>query len=439
MSWITTFLSTPCSTNAVGMHQSICFALTFTALAIPGACAFQAYGENSYGSSKVASAWYAGWHATTGFPLSKVAWSKYTHMTYAFAETTLDTKALSVLGSNPDVLLPQFVAAARKNGVKALVSVGGWTGSRGFSINVGSATNRTTFVKTVTDFARKYELDGLDFDWEYPASQGLGCNTIDIVHDTENFLSFLQELRKDKLGSTLILSAATATYPFIGPDGSSLSDVSGFSKVLDFIAIMNYDIWGPWSATVGPNAPLNDTCAASENQAGSAVSAVQKWTKAGIPLSQLVLGVPSYGHSFRVRKADAFVKGSNTTLAPHPAFDGNDRPKGDSWDDGAGVDVCGNAQLAGGNVNFWGMMELGYLNSDGTPKSGIAYRFDTCSQTPYAYNPETEIMVSFDDKRSSAAKGKFIKDTGLRGFATWEAGGDSDNILLDSIRKSAGF
>ena len=36
---------------------------------------------------KVAAAWYTGWHATgtAEFPLSKVSWSKYTHITYAFA------------------------------------------------------------------------------------------------------------------------------------------------------------------------------------------------------------------------------------------------------------------------------------------------------------------------------------------------------------------
>jgi chitinase len=48
-------------------------------------------------------------------------------------------------------------------------------------------------------------------------------------------------------------------------------------------------------------------------------------------------------------------------------------------------------------------------------------------------------MVAYDDARSFAAKGKFIKNLGLRGFATWEAGGDYDDILLDSIRKAAGF
>lgn len=35
-------------------------------------------------NGKVAAAWWAGWHADL-LPLDKVSWSKYTHMTYAFA------------------------------------------------------------------------------------------------------------------------------------------------------------------------------------------------------------------------------------------------------------------------------------------------------------------------------------------------------------------
>ena len=31
-------------------------------------------------------------------------------------------------------------------------------------------------------------------------------------------------------------------------------------------------------------------------------------------------------------------------------------------------------------------------------------------------------------------KGQFIYDTDLAGFAMWEAGGDSNDILLDAIR-----
>jgi len=45
-------------------------------------------------------------------------------------------------------------------------------------------------------------------------------------------------------------------------------------------------------------------------------------------------------------------------------------------------------------------------------------------------------MVSFDDATSFAAKGQYIKDAGLAGFAMWTAGGDSHDILLDAIKSS---
>jgi len=40
--------------------------------------------SRSASTSKVSVAWYAGWHAEI-LPLSKVSWSKYTHLTFAFA------------------------------------------------------------------------------------------------------------------------------------------------------------------------------------------------------------------------------------------------------------------------------------------------------------------------------------------------------------------
>jgi GH18 family chitinase len=36
------------------------------------------------------------------------------------------------------------------------------------------------------------------------------------------------------------------------------------------------------------------------------------------------------------------------------------------------------------------------------------------------------------------AKGNYIKNTGLAGFAMWEAGGDYYDILLDAIRSGMG-
>ncbi|CAL1706107.1 unnamed protein product [Somion occarium] len=386
----------------------------------------------------VAAAWYAGWHSED-LPVANVSWEKYTHMTFSFAETTPDVRNVSFNGSNPEVL-PDFVATARKNNVKALVSVGGWTGSRFFSSNVASAENRTAFVKTVTDLATKYGLDGIDFDWEYPGNQGIGCNVIS-PNDTTNFLAYLQELRKDPVGSKLILTAAVPINPWKGPDGNPLTDVSEFSKLLDYVAIMNYDISGPWLSYVGPNAPLEDSCAPSANQQGSATSAIKAWTTAKMPSHKIVLGVPAYGHSFNVNASDAFECTTDDieVLAPFPPFNKAQQPIGDAWDDGAGVDKCGVQNGPGGNFDFWGLIDAGFLFANGTAAPGIDYRFDECSQTAYVYNETSQVMVSFDDTRSFAAKGEFVAKNNLRGFAMWEAGGDSQDALLDSIRKASGF
>lgn len=49
-------------------------------------------------------------------------------------------------------------------GVKASLSIGGWTGSRYFSTAVGSAQNRTAFVAAVNRIVKQYGLDGVDFE-----------------------------------------------------------------------------------------------------------------------------------------------------------------------------------------------------------------------------------------------------------------------------------
>ena len=218
-----------------------------------------------------------------------------------------------------------------------------------------------------------------------------------------------------------------------------MSDVSGFAKVLDWVAVMNYDVWGSWSSSVGPNAPLNDTCASAADQQGSAVSAVKAWTGAGFPANQLVLGVASYGHSFSVANSAAL---SGDALTPYPAFDASNQPMGDSWDaNSPASDMCGVVTPAGpsGIFDFWGLVEGGFLTANGTAASGIDYRFDACSQTPYVYNPSTQVMVSYDDTRSFAAKGTFINEQGLLGFAMWEAGGDYKDMLLDAISDAIGI
>ena len=143
---------------------------------------------------------------------------------------------------------------------------------------------------------------------------------------------------------------------------------------------MNYDIWGPWSSTVGPNAPLNDSCAPPTDQAGSAVSAVTAWTAAGMPSNKIILGVASYGHAFSVSQGNALDASGNIQL--YAPFNESQQPPGDKWDSTAGgTDECGNPNVVGGHFDFWGLIYAGFLLNGGTANSGIEYTFDSCSQT----------------------------------------------------------
>lgn len=120
--------------------------------AVLAVCASAACAANT-SSGLVASTYFAGYHANRGFAVSQMPWEKYTDAKYAFAETSEDG-SLNLTKSAPDQL-PVFVSEAKKNNVKALVSIGGWTGSRWFSTAFGSAENRTAFVKTCLDLVEK--------------------------------------------------------------------------------------------------------------------------------------------------------------------------------------------------------------------------------------------------------------------------------------------
>ncbi|CAN8104490.1 unnamed protein product [Discula destructiva] len=394
-------------------------------------------GSSNTSSDMVAASYFAGYHIddNPGFTVEEIPWDKYSEIKYAFAETTA-TGSVDLSKSNPQSL-PDFVKAAKTNNVKALVSVGGWTGSRFFSSSVGSAENRTVFIDALTKMVEQYNLDGLDFDWEYPNKQGLGCNAIN-TNDTANFLLFLQELRATPAGANLYLTAATSLFPWNDASGAQSTDLSGFAAVLDYLMPMNYDIFGGWSTTAGPNAPLRSSCDSTRNNQGSLEAGLAAWTGAGIPADKIVVGVPAYGHGFAVNTTSALL--ADGTLNMYAPQNSSNRFQGSSWDTDPRIDDCGNASPPSGTYPFWSLIEeMGFLTAEGLPAGNVTASWDECSATPGLYDSARQIYVSYDDARSFEAKGKFIAENGLKGFALFETGGDYNNILMNSIRAAVGL
>ncbi|KAJ6537255.1 endochitinase [Mycena vulgaris] len=379
--------------------------------------------DDSDAAEVIAAAWYPGWSIILP---EEISWDKYTHMAFAFATTTPDPANITVDGAT----LADFVARAKDKNVSPLLSIGGWTGSQHFSTAVATKDSRKQFVDAIVSLVTQYELDGIDFDWEYPGVQGIGCNTVSL-DDTANFLLFLQQLRQEN--STLVLTAAVGMAPFVGSDGEPLADVSAFVEVLDRIEIMVYDTWYS-KTTAGPNAALDDACAPSQYRPGSVKSAVEAWTAANFPVDQIVLGLAAYGHSFNITPADAISGGS---LDLYPAI-GGVQPAGSSDATGDNTpDACGTPYALSGVFTFAGLIEKGFLDSNGSALHN--YMFDQCTKTPYVYNEDTHVMVSYDDARSFAAKGEFIVGKGLAGFAMWDVTGDSRDILVDSLHSAMGI
>ncbi|KAG5341403.1 hypothetical protein C0989_010769 [Termitomyces sp. Mn162] len=257
----------------------------------------------------VAAMWWPGWRNAEQ-PPNKISWSKYNVATYAFALPT-ENGSLSMPDDPDNVILPQFVSLAQENNVKALVSIGGYTGSRFFSALV-NPDNRTNFVNTCYEFMTNNSLDGLDFDWEYPGGGGMSCNLAS-GNDSNNLFAFIHELRA-KMGSDKMITLSVRATPFTDTDG----DLSGLAADVDHIAIMDYDIWGSWSPTTGPNAPLDDSCAATK--AGSATSSVREWSATNFPVDKIVLGVPAYGHGFNVSSTNALT--ANNSISVYASFTG---------------------------------------------------------------------------------------------------------------------
>ncbi|KAJ3931094.1 MAG: glycoside hydrolase family 18 protein [Lentinula lateritia] len=343
----------------------------------------------------------------SAFPPEQIDFTKYDWVDFAFASLNQTFQLSFEDASCPD-LLRRTVAAAHAKGKYVKASIGGWGGSQYFSSAVSTDSNRRTFVQEVIRMIQTYNLDGVDFDWEYPGHEGLPGNQVDPA-DSSNYLLFLQLLRSS-LPRMKKITAATSQTPFTDSNGQPMKDVSAFAPVLDWIMIMNYDVWQS-SSTPGPNAPLYDGCHNSTQPQASAASAVKQWSQAGFPLYKQVLGVPYYG----------YLSNSDATRLRTRASSPSVRLIADQ-----GADQ--------GSVTFRNLVKQGALvaspSSDGrrrifTASSGFNRYWDECSATPFLRSQTSRQLVSYDDPQSLHMKGQFVKKMGMLGTNTWDMSGDT--------------
>jgi len=193
--------------------------------------------------------------------ISQIHFDKLTHINFAFVVPEVDGTFVDVGGAHG---LAALVNAAHAQNVKVLISVGGGgTDDRMEQMGADPAA-RATLVEGLLGYIEKYQLDGVDMDWEFP----------DPGVSSENYTSLMQALSTPLHERGKLLTAAVAAL------GSNADPIS--SEVLDevdFLNLMVYDDDGPQHASYQ-----------------YALDSLDYWAGRGLPASKTILGVPFYAH-----------------------------------------------------------------------------------------------------------------------------------------------
>jgi chitinase len=324
---------------------------------------------------------------------------KLTHINYAFVSCRNNRAILS----RPQVDSVNFrylVSLKKVNpSLKVLISIGGWGGCRYFSDAALSDTSRQAFAASAAAIIGKYNLDGVDIDWEYP--DDIGAGNIFRSVDKYNYTLLFQALRKnlDSLTNithhTYLLTAAVGGFKrFL-----QQTEMGRAQRYLDYLNLMTYD-YSQDSLHMAIHHtnlyPSKKYVVANQN---SVQKTVRDFERAGVPSSKLVVGIAFYGRGETV--VNAYLNGLGSKLTEQHA--------------------------RGGGYTF--------LKDSLINQKGFKYYRDKDAKAPYLFNPTTLQFITFDDEWSVRNKCKFVVKHNLAGVMFWEYSSDKKEYLLKEIDK----
>ncbi|KAI8067583.1 glycoside hydrolase superfamily [Gongronella butleri] len=350
-----------------------------------------------------------------------IPWHKLDHVIYAFGVPDKDGQ-LTQFDSEK---LKSVVEDGHANDKAVSLSVGGWTGSVYFSGLLRTSQSRRQFATNLIHAMDKYDLDGFNFDWEFPnADNGVSCN---LAHpqDTDNYLAFLKLMRatmdtRYPSSHKLITVAAPATV-FNGPNKTPLTRLSPeWGNTVDSLYIMAYDLHGTWDAMTGANSPL-------DGDGVSVKKAVADWVDAGIPMDRVVLGIPFYGYVTKTHPKARYTTSMKIPLSPTKV-----QVRGDEYDRAEREPCRGASKFVYSGEYQWRSIRRDGIMSNANGWHSI---WDRATYTPYSVNRGKSMFLTFDDPRSLSKKADFVNENHLGGMMIWSLEmDDHDHSLLNAIQ-----
>jgi chitinase len=325
---------------------------------------------------------------------------RLSHINYAFVDVK-DNRAWLHFEATDTINLRKLSELKLKNpDLKILISIGGWTWSKNFSDAVLSDTSTKNFANSGVAIVAKYNLDGIDIDWEYPGM--IGDSNMYRPEDKEHYTLLFKDLR-DGLDSLkkithkkyFITTAVGGSHDYI-----EHTEMDKVQQYTDYINVMSYD-YADGSDSFS-NHHTNLYISSGDTAQYSADRSIKEFIAAGVPPKKIVIGIAFYGKGWQMQ-GDANNGLYQRAVAP----------------------------ARGGGFT--------YLKDSVINRNGFIRYWDTLAAAPYLFNPGKKIFISYDDEESVKRKCEYVKQYHLAGAMFWEYNSDKKEYLLKTIADEFGY
>jgi chitinase len=299
---------------------------------------------------------------------------------------------------------------AKYPSLRASFSLGGWTWSKNFS-TAALPANRAAFVSSCIDMFIKGNLpliggepqggpgsaagvfDGIDIDWEWPASEGNAGNVIR-AEDKVNLTALLAEFRSqlDAYGATVGRHFDLSI--FLPADPAKIDagfEANKIFQYLDYATVQGYDLHGAWENQTNHQSNLFSPAGDPAPVKFSVDGAISAWISRGAPAAKLVMGVPAFGRGWQGVPATNNGLWQTSTGAAPGTFE-------------AGIEDYKVLKGRAGN-RFRDSTNLAFWLYDGSQ------------------------FWSYDDPTLIQSKGSYARNRGLGGLMMWSLDGDDGTLV----------
>ncbi|KAH7024975.1 uncharacterized protein B0I36DRAFT_251289 [Microdochium trichocladiopsis] len=244
---------------------------------------------------------------------SQIDTNAYTHLHFGFGTLTQDFD----VETGDTLSTYEFEQFKKVKGPKRILSFGGWdfsTMPATYMIfpNAVKPANRVYSAFKIASFIKKHDLDGVDIDWEYPGAPDIPGLPPASLDDGPNYLAFLV-LLKNLLPGKSVSIAAPSSYWYL-----KQYPIKEIGAVVDYIVYMTYDLHGQWDTENHYSQEGCDfgNCLRSQVNLTETKQSLAMITKAGVPGRKVIVGVTSYGRTYKM--ADAGCAGPGCTYLGDP-------------------------------------------------------------------------------------------------------------------------